>query len=223
MKKLKLLSILCLLLGYFTRAQSAGDAAIVAAVSLGHYVENENLKKIRNHEAEISALQTVIAEETYAIKELEKKLYQSMATVQAFINDAQTIREITIAGEQIAEYQTRTAEIVADDPELLIIALRAEAYLVEQSANLLLEISFAVLGGDANLMNNKERMDLLHHILERMTHLRSLTYSLMKRLEMAEGIEVFDEVADILSIEIDVDWEGIDQLRKEAIETFINN
>lgn len=223
MKKLTLLTILFFLGPFIIKAQSAGDAAIVAAVSIGHYVENENLKKIRNNEAVIMGLQQTIAVETEGIRQLQDKLYQSMATVQAFINDAQTIREITITGEQIADYQVRMAEIVADDPELLVIALEAEVYLLEQSFNLLSEIALAVLGGDANLINNKERMDLLHHILERMVDLRTMCYSLMKKLEMATGIEIIEAIEDLLAIEVDVDWEALDQQRREAINTFIRN
>ncbi|MEO0573433.1 MAG: hypothetical protein AAF039_17155 [Bacteroidota bacterium] len=202
-------------------SQSPGDAAIVAAVSLGHYVENENLKKIRDNEAVIMGLQTTIAVETDAIKRLQQKLYESLSTVQAFINDAQTIREIVRTGEQIGEYQRRMAEIVADDPELVIIALEAEAFLLEQSASLLAEIALAVLGGDANLMNNKERMDLLHHILERMVQLRTMTYSLMKKMEMATGLEIVEALEDLLAIEVDVDWEAINQARRDAITNFV--
>lgn len=202
-------------------SQSPGDAAIVAAVSLGHYVENENLKKIRDNEAVIMGLQTTIAVETDAIKRLQEKLYESLSTVQAFINDAQTIREIVRTGDQIGEYQRRMAEIVAEDPELVIIALEAEAFLLEQSASLLAEIALAVLGGDANLMNNKERMDLLHHILERMVQLRTMTYSLMKKMEMATGLEIVEALEDLLAIEVDVDWEAINQARRDAITNFV--
>ncbi len=202
-------------------SQSPGDAAIVAAVSLGHYVENENLKKIRDNEAVIMGLQTTIAVETDAIKRLQEKLYESLSTVQAFINDAQTIREIVRTGDQIGEYQRRMAEIVADDPELLIIALEAEAFLLEQSASLLAEIALAVLGGDANLMNNKERMDLLHHILERMVQLRTMTYSLMRKMEMATGVEIVEALEDLLAIEVDVDWDAINQARRDAITNFV--
>ena len=145
----------------------------------------------------------------------------SLETVQAFINDAQTIREITIAGEDIATFQVRIAEIVADDPELVIIALSAEAYLVEQSANILLEIAVPVLGGDVNLMNNKERMDLLHRILLRMTDLKTMTYELMRRLELAEGVEILENLEDVLGLDIGIDWEALDQERTNAVNAFI--
>jgi len=221
MKKIHIIPILLFLVSFFAKAQSAGDAAIVAAVSIGHYVENQNLIKIRDNEAVIMGLQQTIAVESEAIRELNERLMNSLETVQAFINDAQTIREITIAGEDIATFQVRIAEIVADDPELVIIALSAEAYLVEQSANILLEIAVPVLGGDVNLMNNKERMDLLHRILLRMTDLKTMTYELMRRLELAEGVEILENLEDVLGLDIGIDWEALDQERTNAVNTFI--
>lgn len=221
MKKTHIITVLLFLVGFFAKAQSAGDAAIVAAVSIGHYVENQNLIKIRDNEAVIMGLQQTIAIESEAIRELNERLMNSLETVQAFINDAQTIREITIAGEDIETFQVRIAEIVADDPELLIIALSAEAYLVEQSYNILLEIAVPVLGGDVNLMNNKERMDLLHRILLRMTDLKTMTYELMKRLELAEGVEILENLEDVIGLDIGIDWEALDQERTNAVNAFI--
>lgn len=221
MKKLQILPVLFFLASFMVKGQTAGDAAIVAAVSIGHYVENQNLIKIRDNEVVIMGLQETIAIESEAIRELNERLMNSLETVQAFINDAQTIREITLAGEDIANFQVRIAEIVADDPELVIIALSAEAYLVEQSYNILLEIAVPVLGGDVNLMNNKERMDLLHRILLRMTDLRTMTYELMRRLELAEGVEILENIEDVIGLDMGIDWEVLDQERRNAINTFI--
>lgn len=221
MKKLQIFPVLFFLASFMVKGQTAGDAAIVAAVSIGHYVENQNLIKIRDNEVVIMGLQETIAIESEAIRELNERLMNSLETVQAFINDAQTIREITLAGEDIANFQVRIAEIVADDPELVIIALSAEAYLVEQSYNILLEIAVPVLGGDVNLMNNKERMDLLHRILLRMTDLRTMTYELMRRLELAEGVEILENIEDVIGLDMGIDWEVLDQERRNAINTFI--
>jgi len=221
MKKLQILPVLFFLASFMVKGQTAGDAAIVAAVSIGHYVENQNLIKIRDNEVVIMGLQETIAIESEAIRELNERLMNSLETVQAFINDAQTIREITLAGEDIANFQVRIAEIVQDDPELVIIALSAEAYLVEQSYNILLEIAVPVLGGDVNLMNNKERMDLLHRILLRMTDLRTMTYELMRRLELAEGVEILENIEDVIGLDMGIDWEVLEQERRNAINTFI--
>lgn len=195
-------------------AKAQGDAAIVAAVSLGHYVENENLKKVVENELQIMGLQTIIAEETFVIKELEQKLYRSLSTVQSVITDAQTILDITQMGQDIAFYQQQIAITAADDPELVIVALEYEAYFLQKSANLLTEIFLATVGGDTNLMDNKQRLDLLYRILTDMTDLRNMSYALLKQMRAATFVNVLEQV-DALTFDWGVDYEG---LHNDAIQ-----
>ncbi len=205
MKKIIVIIVIVLPHALFSQV---GDAAIVAAVSLGHYVENQNLKKIVENEAEIMALQTVIAQETFVIKELEQKLYKSLSTVQSVIANAQQVLDIAQMGEDIAYYQEQIAITAAQDPQLVIIALEFERHFLRKSADLLTQIFLATIGGDTNLMDNKQRLDLLYRILNDMQELRNQSYVLLKQMRVATWVNVL-EAADALTFDWGIDFQQI--------------
>lgn len=217
MKKLILALFLCISL--FTRAQEG--AAIVAAVSLGHYVENQNLKQIVQNEVQITALQTAIAQETFVIKELEQKLFNSLSNVQSVITNAQQVIDITKLGEDIGFYQQKIAEAAGEDPQLVIVALEAEVIFLEKSANLLTEIFLATIGGETNLMNNKERLDLLDRILDDMTELRNNSYTLWIQMKAAARLNLL-ETLDFVNFDWGIDVNGLHQAALENIRGLEN-
>ena len=63
---------------------------------------------------------------------------------------------------------------------------RAEAELVTRTAALFTYIyTTAIVGGDFNLMNNKQRLDIIRHVVNELRIMRGIAYGIYRRMAIA--------------------------------------
>lgn len=163
------------------------DPAVVSTLVINHTAQQTALKDIKNSEAEIAAAQKVIAVQMSYIKELEKKMYKSLKNVSIVITGAKDIIYASRIAADIGKYQQQMLEIATGDPVLLAVAVKTEAALVKRTADLFTYIyTVAIIGGDINLMNNKERLDIIKHVVRELRIMRGMAYGIVRRMRVAK-------------------------------------
>ena len=180
------LIVLLLLSGSVCAQQLVFDPAVVSTLVVNHTAQQEALKDIKNSETEIAAAQKVIAIQMSYIKELEQKMYNSLRNVSMVITGAKDIIYASQIARDIGTYQQQMMQIASGDPVLLAVAVKTEAALIQRTADLFTYIyTVAVIGGDINLMNNKERLDIIKHVVRELRIMRGMAYGIVRKMRVA--------------------------------------
>jgi hypothetical protein len=162
------------------------DPAVVSTLVINHTAQQTALSDIKNNEAEIAASQKVIALQMNHIRELEQKMYNSLRQVSVLITGARDIVYASRIAQDIGNYQKEMVEIARDNPVLLAVAVKTEAALISRTADLLTYIyQFAIVGGDINLMNNKDRLAIIQHVVRELRIMRGMAYGIVRKMRVA--------------------------------------
>lgn len=167
------------------------DPSVVSTLVVNHNVQNANLSQIKDNEGKIAATQLLITAQMETIKQLEQKMHNSLSTVQGVISSAKGIIRASEIVKEISQYQTQMIEIAGQDPELGLVAAKTEYMLVQRTSDLLEYIFVATIGGDVNLMNNKQRLDLITHVVDELRFMRGLAYTITRKMKRARYAGVF--------------------------------
>ncbi len=163
------------------------DPAVISTLVINHKAQQSVLKDIKEKEGAIATAQTTIATQMAVIKELKQKVYNSMKDVSAIVQNSKSIIYATDIVKDIGKYQKKIVELANDDPALTIIALKAEAELVSRTADLFTFIyTTASIGGDFNLMDNKQRLDIIRHVVNELRVMRGMAYGISRRMAVAK-------------------------------------
>ncbi|MDM8242880.1 plasmid transfer protein [Phocaeicola barnesiae] len=163
------------------------DISCVETLIANHKVQQEALKSIKENEAGISALQQKISEKMVQIEYFHSKFYNSLKTVDAIIKNGKDIIYCTDIAKDIGEYQAQMVKIAVGDPELLLVSAKTEVELVNRTADLTNYIyQVVIIGTDVNLMDNKQRINLLQHVISELRSMRALAYSVCRQMKTAK-------------------------------------
>jgi hypothetical protein len=128
---------------------------------------------MKQEEAQISALQKSIAEKMTQIEYFQSKFYNSLKSIEAI---TKTGKDIIYAGdiiEDIVKYQNQMLDYASKDPALSLVAVKTESQLVQRTGDLMEYIyQVAIVGTDVNLMDNKQRLNLLNHVIKELRTMR---------------------------------------------------
>lgn len=178
---------LFLLMHNVSAQQLVFDPAVLSTLVVNHTAQQTALKDIKENETEIAAAQKVIAVQMSYIRELEQKMYNSLRNVSAVITGAKDIVYASQIARDIGEYQRQMIQVASGDPVLMVVALKTEAALIQRTADLFTYIyTMAVIGGDFNLMNNKERLDIIKHVVRELRIMRGMAYSIVRKMRVAK-------------------------------------
>lgn len=137
----------------------------------------------------IRVYQEDIAVKTGIIHTIRNKMYESKFSVSVVVSNGQNIISIGKISKDIAEYQAQMIEYAQNNPELLIIAYKAQANLIERIADLLLHINQSVIqGGDENLLSSKQRIELIRHVIKELRIIRGIAYGVNRRMRLAARV-----------------------------------
>ena len=181
--------IICLFLlsGFSAFSQTPViDLGVISTLVINHNAQQITLNEIKDSEGEIAAAQKVIAVKMEQIRALEEAVYTSLKTVQAAVKDA---KNIVYAGQivtDIGEYQSEMFKLAGEDPELTIVAAKTQLALVNRTTDLMLYIAQATVPGDANLLNNKQRHDMVNHVVTELRVMRGIAYGITRKMLVAK-------------------------------------
>lgn len=177
------------LLGHYGSFSQAivWDPLVMSQLVIQHTAQQEKLKEISTNETRILVAQTYISEKMTEIKTIEEKIHNSLRTVTGIIMDAKDILYAKEIAKDIAKYQGQMVEYARENPELLIIAYKTERALVDRTANLLEYIyTNALIGTDLNLLDNKQRHEVIQHVVNEFRIMRGLAYGVSRKMRVAQ-------------------------------------
>jgi hypothetical protein len=188
MKKtyLSLLFVLTAFLSGYAQTVVA-DPALVATLVSCHAAQQDVLRSIESSEKEIKSFQSLVASKMEQINNLQQKTYNYLSTVNAVVKNGKDIVYASQIAADIYEYQTQAANLAVNDPELTIFVLKTESELISRTADLFLYISsVALAGGESNMLDNKQRMDLCIYVVKELQQMRGLAYGVVRQLKSAK-------------------------------------
>lgn len=161
------------------------DPSVVSTLVMNHNIQNTNLSLIKDNEGAIAATQALISTQMDAIRIVEQKMHNSLYEVQGIITGAKGIIRASEIVADIAVYQSDMIDIAGQDAKLGLVAAKTEYLLVQRTGDLFEYIYYATVGGDINLMNNKERLDLITHVVNELRVMRGMAYTIAQKMKRA--------------------------------------
>lgn len=197
MKKLFLFIMLSFCIHELTQAQQAvWDISCMEMLIANHKVQHESFKNVKENEMQISAFQQKISEKMVQIEYFQTKFYNSLKSVEAILKTGKDIIYCTDIAKDIGKYQKQMITLAAGDPALLLVAAKTELQLVNRTADMSQYIyQVAIVGTDVNLMDNKQRVDLLKHVINELRTMRGLAFAVCRQMKTAKRNGVLQTLA----------------------------
>lgn len=197
MKKLFLFIMLSFCIHELTQAQQAvWDISCMEMLIANHKVQHESFKNVKENEMQISAFQQKISEKMVQIEYFQTKFYNSLKSVEAILKTGKDIIYCTDIAKDIGKYQKQMITLAAGDPALLLVAAKTELQLVNRTADMSQYIyQVAIIGTDVNLMDNKQRVDLLKHVINELRTMRGLAFAVCRQMKTAKRNGVLQTLA----------------------------
>ena len=161
------------------------DPAVQATLIACHAAQQEKLKEIKENEASILAAQLVISDQLEKIHEIEEKLYERLQTVFSIVQDGANIVYAGQIADDIAKYQGDMIEYASENPALVGVAYEAEAVLITRTANLLTYLATATLGTDLNLLDNRQRQEIIEYTVKELRLMLGIAYTVATNMKIA--------------------------------------
>ena len=162
MKRVLLFFSLMLLLGNIKGlAQSIViDPAMIGTLVYSHQAQQGVLKDIQSEETKIRNFQILIQQKMSQIQSLQEKTYNYLSTVNAVVKNGKDIIYASTLARDIA---------------------------ISRSVDLMIYINnIALQGGEKNLMDNKQRIDLCIHVVNELRRMRGLAYAVCRQMKSAK-------------------------------------
>ena len=172
------------------------DISCVETLIANHKVQHTSFTNMKNREIEMSALQRQIASKMTQIEYFQSVFYNSLKSVEAIVKTGKDIIYCTDIAKDIGKYQKKMLELAADQPSLVLVAAKTELELVNRTSDLTQFIyQTIIVGTDVNLMDNKQRLDLLKHVILELRQMRGLAYSVCRQMKTARRNGVMETLA----------------------------
>ncbi len=213
---MKKILLLCLFLScsfHMEAQQVVVDPAVVSALTANHLVQNGTLNKIADEERGIKNLQATINVKLLQIQELQEKTYNSLRQVQSVVQQGKNVVYASTVATDIAKYQSEIIENAEGNALLYAVALKTELALINRTYDMFVYINTALTGGDANLMSNMERMQIINHVVDELRIMRGLAYSVNRKIRTAKYSGTFKALLQ----EMDISLLGFDKINKLGI------
>ena len=163
------------------------DPALISTIVTTHTQQQSALDDIKTSESNIMGFQALIQQKMNQIKDLQEKTYNYLSTVQSVVKNAKDIIYASNIAKEVAKYQAEAVKIAVGDPELLLVSAKTEVELVNRTADLTNYIyQVVIIGTDVNLMDNKQRINLLQHVISELRSMRALAYSVCRQMKTAK-------------------------------------
>ena len=197
MKKILFILVVASTLTQVAYSQKAVlDITCMETLIANHKVQHTSFSKVKENEAQISLIQKQISEKMVQIEFFQSKFYNSLKSVEAIIKTGKDIIYCTDIAADIGKYQKQMVELAVGDPALLLVSAKTELELVNRTADLTQYIyQVAIVGTDVNLMDNKQRIDLLKYVINELRNMRGIAYAVCRQMKTAKRNGVLQTLA----------------------------
>ena len=167
------------------------DPGVTSTLVVQHQAQQEKLRDIKNNESAILVAQGFINEKMGEIKTVSEKMHARLYNVSSMVRQGNHLVYAGRIADDIRKYQGELVQYARKDPELLAVAYDAQRALVKRVADLTAYMGTVVIGGEANLLDNKQRQDIVLHVVSELRAMRGLAYGASRRMRLAARVGVF--------------------------------
>jgi len=189
-KGLILICLFCCQLSFSQRV--VWDAACMETLIANHKAQNASFTSVKNNESAIAVVQKQISEKMVQVEYFQNQFYKSLKSVDAILKQGKDVLYCGSITADIAKYQRLIVQMAGNDPALILVGAKTELTLATKTADLSKYIyQVAIIGTDVNLMDNKQRLDLLKHVIDELREMRAVAFSIYLQMRTAKRNGVF--------------------------------
>ncbi len=141
---------------------------------------------IKNQQMQINNMQIVNNMILENMKKLEEKMQKALTNVAGVVQNVKDIQYCYKLAQDINTLIQKTTQIAGNDPELLILAGEVTGEVTNRVYGLLSYIGVATLGGEKNMLNNKERIDFIIHVKKELELIKGNIWRINQIMEAAK-------------------------------------
>jgi hypothetical protein len=161
-----------------------GMEAVLIALGFGQ--EWATLDKISENEEEIKKQQVYITAAAERIRQIDNTITTYWQNTTDIIKQGTKIYYASEIIKDIGTLQGKAIQIAKDYPQYAIVVSSLEVHLYQRALKMATELyNLAVADGEKNMLNSKERTDIINHCLDELRTMRGLSYAVCTRLETA--------------------------------------
>lgn len=190
----------------YSQYEETNDPIVVTAVAVAHKEESDLLKEIDKKQARILVPTTLTATQTVQLSLRQQRLFNAMYKLYDAVDNLQLIYQISVVSVDIMDKLDAIYNLVKDNPETKAIAGIIHSNVLIENVKTLADLFKATLQSKVNLINNKQRLELLVKTLDSLTQTSkflSVVYVLLD--QDIQFQEIYQYINEHIDIPVDVE------------------
>jgi hypothetical protein len=187
MKRLSiLLFIFCFYIENVEAQTPAVDVLVPETLLALGIAEEGTFDNIDDSQNEIKKTQAAITLTMERIRQMEEKVTNYLQQANETVVQGQNIIYASNIITDVVEYQKRAYNIAKDNVEYMPLVTKMQLNLVLRAQNIMKKIyDIAIKNGEKNMLNTKQRTDLINSVVNELRIMRGLSYAICTKLEAA--------------------------------------
>ena len=190
-----------MLLVCFTAKAQVDNYVYIAALSNVHRAEDNRLDDIEERQMLLTSATTAMSVSSVLMANTERKLHAGLIRVYDLIENAEVVLQIIKTSQEIMQIQDRILEHALEYPEVMPAAASYEVVWMIKASNVLLRLLMATQESKFNLMNNAQRLALLHGAADALKEIKEETWQLYSLIEGYSATTVLGEVLPVFTVD----------------------
>lgn len=166
-------------------AEAVVDFAAIEADIVYHEEQYAAIKEMDNQELKMMILQDSVRATVEKISLIQMQIYKGLTEVSTAISNAQSLVYAWNIITKITDDVIAIDTLVIGNPELILIANRTEAALIDRLSGLKDYLVLSITGGRVNLMNGVQRTTLINHVITELYIIQGMVYTIKRQMTSA--------------------------------------
>lgn len=161
------------------------DYAAIEADVVYHEEQYGYITEMKESEFKMMNLQDSVKAKVEKIAAIQTEIYRGLTEVNTAIQNAHSLVYAWNIITRITDDVIAIDTLVVGHPELILIANRTEAALIDRLVGLKDYLVLSITGGRVNLMNGVQRTSLINHVLTELYIIQGMVYTIRHQMTMA--------------------------------------
>lgn len=166
-------------------AEEVVDYAAIEADVVYHEEQYGYITEMKESEFKMMNLQDSVKAKVEKIAAIQTEIYRGLTEVNTAIQNAHSLVYAWNIITRITDDVIAIGTLVVGHPELILIANRTEAALIDRLVGLKDYLVLSITGGRVNLMNGVQRTSLINHVLTELYIIQGMVYTIRHQMTMA--------------------------------------
>lgn len=161
-------------------------ASLESLISI-HKKQQPQYKTVKNNEGGNLVLQKLVTKHTKENTAIREKIRKRITNTQLLLADLGKLPDALRTINDIKNYQVELVELVSDNPELSLIAIKTEIAMIKRVNRLYKYVYLnALIGSDFNVMPIAKRLEIIDYVVKELRVIRGFCYSILRKMKSAK-------------------------------------